>query len=1080
MSGHMPIPKFASFRPKPVEEPPKAEITTETSRHEEQHKRHHHHHHHRRHRPRSKERSRDQPGVRKPTVASTIDDTVQIFVEDRLGDPKNLVYGSIHKYSVPPFHRIGSGCVLGAGTHLKIERNAGEDKEIILSDRLDEAIGKKKKYAFARNEEKPNRLLRIRPEAVDNVKMPDNLDFIALSISRPRKKTRLGSHSSESSDEDRQNYRSIEGKAKAPSNPLDGALEYVTESDSSDPEYGRRIRFDDHVRRKNIELSRRVDEHPENVDAWIDLISHQDKLLGHEDDKKMTNAERRSTADIKIHLYEKALGKAGATLANRERLLVGLMAEGLKIWDAKTQLNKWEQISQENLDSLLLWKQYLDFRQSSILTFRYDEVRCIFVKRINLLKTKIEQGNRSEPESDGLYDHLIYTILRATLFMREAGYSEVAVAIWQALLELNFRGVPQTTASSSRIDAFQEFWESEVPRIGEDGARGWKNFDGKADIPDEKIDEKVPPGYLTSPDIFGSWAVVEKLKAAASREPARTLDDVTEDDPFRVILWADISDFMVDIPSASEGMSRLLLNAFLMFCRLPPIPAPGDRTFRQWWLDSFIQGLALDASQSWVDDHFMAHYAYHTQAYDLPVSSDVDEDRNTSIKSNIFDLLCQDFAGAEDTLFSTNSWATYFKPWHGIYDGEDGNGPIGYAWLRNALKDLVAVNPVQIFAEYYLAFMYCNEPQEIKNVAKGVVRRDPKNLRLYNAYAMIEWSRGNRGLAIGTLTTAMEMAFLPGNQHPDSIVLWRTWIWTYLEVRDNDEALKCIFCIADGMPKDLSTIDISSPATALKTKQHLLSKRDYYLSLGGMACATLYAECLALMEYLSSNSGNETFSQGQGDIASALKVFDSFSQAMATRGYSSGILHELFLQRAARLLYHHAQAGPFRPALLREYLAKYLTLFPQNTIFLSLYAWNESRLRIDDRVRTILRSVILTDTKDNIVSRLFAIRFEMKYGNVHSTHAAFENAVSSPATRSNPGLWRLYIHFCVRTTKYRMRAKDVFFRAMRACPWSKDLMMMAFVELKDLMTFEELNSVYKVMGEKELRIHVDIEDRLEE
>lgn len=51
---------------------------------------------------------------------------------------------------------------------------------------------------------------------------------------------------------------------------------------------------------------------------------------------------------------------------------------------------------------------------------------------------------------------------------------------------------------------------------------------------------------------------------------------------------------------------------------------------------------------------------------------------------------------------------------------------------------------------------------------------------------------------------------------------------------------------------------------------------------------------------------------------------------------------------------------------------------------------------------------------------------------------------------------------------------------MRACPWAKTLYLIAFEELRDMMSFEELKAVYRVLGEKELRVHIDLEDRLEE
>ena len=56
----------------------------------------------------------------------------------------------------------------------------------------------------------------------------------------------------------------------------------------------------------------------------------------------------------------------------------------------------------------------------------------------------------------------------------------------------------------------------------------------------------------------------------------------------------------------------------------------------------------------------------------------------------------------------------------------------------------------------------------------------------------------------------------------------------------------------------------------------------------------------------------------------------------------------------------------------------------------------------------------------------------------------------------------------------------MLFRSMRACPGVKALMMEAFETLRPLMKDEEVKSVHKVMEEKEVRIHVDLEDWLEE
>jgi hypothetical protein len=656
------------------------------------HKGRRHHHHHRRQRSRSREKSRERPNSQaiEESVAKipVKEDTSELFTEDRKGDVQNLIYRSIHRYSVPPFHRIGAGSVLGAQRFLKIDRNSPEDKGIVFTDHQSDSGVKREKYVFARNEKKTTRLLKIRPDIATDSTAIGNVDFISLKISNPRKRKRTGSYSGDTSEDDKLHYRSIEGKAKVSTMPPDENLEYATNSDSSDPESGRTIRYDETIRLKTVELSRRVDENPQDVQAWIDLIDHQDNLLGLGDGgyRKVTTAERRSTADIKLHLYEKALAKAGSTLPNRERLLLGLMKEGSQIWDFKTQSQRWEQISQDNLDSVILWKQYLDFRQSAFATFRYEEVHSVFVKRIKLLNKAINDGAKSEAETCLLYEHLLYTLLRVTLFMREAGYTEIAVAIWQALLEFNFFAPSQPMLRTVRLESFKEFWESEVPRIGEEHSSGWRNFSDSSIAPEGKTDEEIPYKYLQSADTFTEWAAAERFRAEASKEPARTMDEVTEDDPYRVILWSDIEDFIIDLPNGplSLGISSLLVDAFLLFCRLPPM-SDSDGRSRLWWMDSFVRGELLEWSETWVSSQYSEAFIAETPTTVLPIKDVVDADNLSVERSRPLHIPSHYFACSLDSMFPPEYWVDPFEPWHLTYNRR---------LLEFILKDMVKVDNV--------------------------------------------------------------------------------------------------------------------------------------------------------------------------------------------------------------------------------------------------------------------------------------------------------------------------------------------------------------------------------------------------
>lgn len=62
------------------------------------------------------------------------------------------------------------------------------------------------------------------------------------------------------------------------------------------------------------------------------------------------------------------------------------------------------------------------------------------------------------------------------------------------------------------------------------------------------------------------------------------------------------------------------------------------------------------------------------------------------------------------------------------------------------------------------------------------------------------------------------------------------------------------------------------------------------------------------------------------------------------------------------------------------------------------------------------------------------------------------------------------------------RVKDVFYAGIRAVPWVKGYLMLAFTLLlpAGILDFEECKSVYDILVEKGLRVRVDIQDILED
>ncbi len=179
----------------------------------------------------------------------------------------------------------------------------------------------------------------------------------------------------------------------------------------------------------------------------------------------------------------------------------------------------------------------------------------------------------------------------------------------------------------------------------------------------------------------------------------------------------------------------------------------------------------------------------------------------------------------------------------------------------------------------------------------------------------------------------------------------------------------------------------------------------------------------------------------------------------------------------------------FKPSDIRSLLGEAIAQFPHNTVFLSLYAWNEARFRIDDRLRSIVKELVRSGSggtgnkaQDSVVPHFFAIYSELHRtvtlgSNVSTIRSTFERAVESDSGAHCAGLWKLY--FLFEHSRYEAgKAKKVFWRGLRACPWAKDLYMLAFEYMRgdEAMDEADLRGIYELLGEKELRVHVRLEE----
>lgn len=728
------VPKFGSFKSKETQEKPerREESRKRDSRGDRKNRSHRDDRHERhrrdnsreskrrRERPRSRERERNADRQHLEDKLTSRTSGPELFIIDTKGDSLIRRYGTLDRSRVPAYYRQGRGRVLGTSGRLIIYRDGPNDSFGLRMPgeglpRYRDRDGLRSKRPVAHSQPIPLRRRRVAPVEEDD----EDEGFLSLKSSKKQKQK-----DDSSDDEERPSYRSIEGKAKLKNYDSDMDSDSDTSNEVDDAETRNPLQW------KSIQLNRRVKENPEDIDSWLELVEHQDELLrARTAEGTAPDNESHSYSEIKVAMLEKALQNAREA-AERERILVPLMREGAKVWSSKIAAKKWADLGSQ-ADSHALWRVRLEFALTSITEFDYASVKTMLVER---LRHVLSRGN----EDARTYLEVMEVFLLATRFVHDAGYRELAVAAWQAILELTFFRPDGPPAEHSSVpDSFKEFWESEVPRIGDAGASGWKHYvatDGQDEPP-----EPVQAPHIAasqSRNAFAAWSQLEVAHTNAARLPARTMDDGTEDDPFRVVTYTDIEPFLFIVPQSLVSSIRAsLLDAFLIFCGLPPASSsPWARTL---YKDQFLAPVASNIPSVDIDD----------------AKPELHEDESIVRRPPVFTRPYSAFAMSSGLLFAGPDWFLYLQ-------SQLQSTPTDGGWLETTLDQLIFSAGCKDLSEYYLALSFARDPSSVKKTAKKLLKQSPDAASLYNAYALAEHARGNSDVAAKVLESALSSSLV--------------------------------------------------------------------------------------------------------------------------------------------------------------------------------------------------------------------------------------------------------------------------------------------------------------------------------
>ncbi|KAI8921618.1 NRDE-2, necessary for RNA interference-domain-containing protein [Entophlyctis helioformis] len=1011
------------------------------------------------------------------------DPVARLYTTDPRGDMNNLIYECIREMAVPVYKRFGDRIVGDTARAWRIKTIVRlGSRPVVVRDvpgRLaDSSMTNKERNAAFKS------TLRLRP-----VRMNAPSKNSANGATRPGKAAEIPGDFVRLLDED------LDDGQKAGDSGTGASGDAVDLS-----AFAQDLEF----QAKTRDADRRIRKNPTDTGAWLALIELQDDLLNMNVLQSRRGAMANAICETKLSILEKALKQ----LPDDERLISLYMSCGAQLWESAILLAKWDDVLDDHPTSLVLWNQYLDYRQTKSASFSVTDCLDLYQECITMLQDPDYRNDDEDvKESEQREAILLHVFTRACAMLAQAGYTERAVASFQALIEFSCfcPGAFGRQTFVQRVGQFEMFWDSECARFGEPGAKGWER--SLLDVDDTP--QQLPPadddmdGHADTR--FSGWADRELSSQWRDWMPLRGSTDDTIVDPFRTVLMDDVRGLLFDIRLPQT--KRALIYRFMRFLGAPFNAAQSshDPLFQDQFLnDEFANDTRaaqfLRASQSKAGSETDAqtpHGSSHT----------------ASKRSIAFPL----------RVFPQSPWSLFGNgvDWMANFDAEDVSAVDALGYGRRAAIGTVLQQARLVLDQdtwllpMLLAMEASAHPQGVDKMGKTLLKTDRMNLGLWNAYAQACVTAGKIDEARKVYLTALaSYASFPKQHQAGSTLLFA--MFADLEFgQGRSRAALCILVSAAedaAVPADYATSE-PSPTRLLKARKtlgqlvpQLFSSVDPFVYNDNMQrlMDVIYAN--TMLEYLSQgiDAAHALFNalvlriQQQCQLAvRSAAASASASLPLASVPHTSGSLLEEYVWQAwTRLLFQHmnVSSGAYKPAMLREVLERAMLpsvsttalattavaaepgqggvdrAFPSNSVFLVLYGWNEARMGIENRVRRFMDQV-LSKYPSHVVF-LFTVWCEIHQrsgANPFVIRSLFERALDSPRSVHSVSLWYLAIQFEIQAGEHA-KAKALVYRGIRECPWSKDLYLMAFGALAPVFTESELADLYTVMEEKEIRI----------
>ncbi|XP_060964582.1 uncharacterized protein LOC133033621 isoform X2 [Cannabis sativa] len=872
--------------------------------------------------------------------------------------------------------------------------------------------------------------------------------------------------------------------------------------------------WEDELLRKTREFNKTTRERPHDEKAWLGFAEFQDKVAAMQSQK----GARVQTLEKKISILEKAV----ELNPDNEQLLLSLLKAYRSRDNIDVFIGRFEKILVLNSGNYKLWKEFLVLFQGDFSSFKVSEMRKMYSNAIQALSAACSRHSKQVHHAAKSFSldsahvqlelGLVDIFLSLCRFEWQAGYQELATALFQAEIEYSLLCPSLLLTEQSKQRLFQHFWDSDGARVGEDGAFGWSTWLEKEEENRQRILKEEASTYVEEEGGWTGWSEpFAKNKISGGNPDNVTKDDIKGEEPQSELEDEDINleddtevllkklGIDVDVASSDEVKDVSTWNRWSK--------EELSRDCDQWMplrTKSGVAALRADDTPNAETDEQLVRVIMYEDVNEFLFSLSSSEARLSLLLQliNFFGgkishwICTNDLSWIEstlsleeisDSLLQTLAKVDNLNKLENSLSGSSLESLLGSTndvtrrtgmmkFLRNVTllcltafpRNYIVEEATLVTEELFVTKMNSDSCSvtPCRALAKRLLKNDRQDVLLCGVYARREAFYGNIDHARRVFDMALSsIEGLPLEFQSNKPLIYFWYAETELANNSQESSFRAIHilsCLGSGetyapFKGQSSSMQLLRAHQGFKEKIRTVESAWVRGTIDDQSVSLLCSA--AFFEELTSGwrVGIEVLDQ-------------AFTMVLPERRSHTYQIEFLFKFYVKMLQRHLDQLSPSK---CWESICEGLQVFPFNTELCSALVHIGNLYTTPNKLRRMFDEY--NQKKQSVVIWIFALSFEIsRGGSQHRVRGLFERALGNDTLRRSVLLWRSYIAYEVNITCDPSAARRIFFRAIHACPWSKKLWMDGFAKLNLILSAKELSDLQEVMRDKELNLRTDI------